>query len=74
LIAAFCGLCFTQNFVLVMALDHLWQPQTVAALLVVALYKSAPLILFTLLVWRHGRGLAAIYEAPSPKVEMSLSV
>jgi hypothetical protein len=74
LIAAVCAFCVTQNLILVLTLDQLWQPHTVAAMMIAALFKSAPLILYTILVWRHGSGLAAPFEASSPKVEMSLSV
>ena len=74
LIAAFCGFCVTQNVIFVLILNQLWQPQSVIALLAAALYKAAPLMLFTFLIWRHGASLSAAAETPSPRIEMSLSV
>jgi Glycosyltransferase family 87 len=53
LAALVCGFCFTQNLILVMTLNAWWQPHSAAALLAAALYKSAPLILFTILLWRN---------------------
>jgi hypothetical protein len=53
LTALICGFCFSQNLVLTLLLNDLWQPRAAAALIAAALFKSAPLILTTALLWRY---------------------
>ena len=73
LVALICAACFPQNLILVLALKNWWQPHSFPELLIAALYKSAPLILFTLLFCRYRERLLSFYE-PAPKIEMSLTV
>ena len=67
LLALVCCFCFTQNLILILALDQWLHPASAAALLGIGLFKSAPLILFILLFWRHRERLLATYETAVPK-------
>ena len=73
LIFLVCGFCFTQNLILVLALDNWLRPQSLWGLSLAALFKSAPLILFTVLLWRHRAQVIATYEPTFSKLEMSVS-
>jgi hypothetical protein len=72
LLAAACGFCVTQNLVFVLWLNQVWSPHGVPALLAAAVFKSAPLILFTVLLWRH-REPAAAGETTASPIETSVS-
>lgn len=54
--------CCTQNLILTLWLSTHWQITSVGAAIGTGLYKSISLLLFTILVWRHGEQFAATYQ------------
>jgi len=56
---------FGQNLVLVLWVEAHFHPQTALGLLVVGLFKAAPLLLALILVWRYRDDLLHCYSAPA---------
>jgi hypothetical protein len=72
LLAAICLSCCTQNLILVMWLFARLKDGGAIVQVAAAVWKSAPLTLFTILLWRHGARLADTYKAavmwsPAPR-------
>jgi hypothetical protein len=61
--------CFTQNVVLIMWLrNHLPDTHALWLLMATALFKSAPLLLFTILLWWQRKRVFATYEIKNWKL------
>ena len=62
MLALLCACCVTQNLIVSLWLRSWVTYDGAATLVLLGLYKSVPLILFTMLVWRHQKELVRSYE------------
>jgi hypothetical protein len=66
----FCLACSTQNLVFILWLQAVLPTGNLPVQAAAAIFKSAPLILFTVLLWRYWKELAATYDRaaePAPR-------